>query len=67
MITDEKFKEAIGKISDAYESTKDAVYKSNLNHFGGESEEIIKHLVELRDAACIALRASHTTENPNLN
>jgi len=64
MITDEKFKEYICKISDQYEALKDLAVKhcdaNGMMEFYGK-------LAEFRDTACIALRDSHTTKNPQNN
>ncbi len=61
MITDEKFSEFIGTLSDQYEELKDIVVK----HVDSTNAmmDLLGKLAEFRDAACTALRESHTTKN----
>jgi hypothetical protein len=61
MITDEQFKDYIGKMSDIYESVKDKVYLSV--PVATDAMDIIGFIAEFRDIACTALRESHTTKN----
>jgi hypothetical protein len=61
MITDEKFKEYIGKIGEQYEELKDLACKHADSMAG--TLELYGKLAEFRDTACIALRESHTTKN----
>jgi hypothetical protein len=64
MITDDQFKEAIGKISDHYEKLKD-LCRDKIGVF--EADDIIGELAAFRDTACTALRESHVNKNFNQN
>ncbi len=66
MITDEQFKYYICQISDSYERLKDTIHTSEIS-MTDLSEKIFTEIQVLRDLACIALRASHTTKNPQDN
>lgn len=64
MITDEKFKDYINQINDAYEDLKDhACATMGANDMMDHYEK----LANLRDICCAALRESHTTKNFDQN
>lgn len=67
MITDDKFKNYIGQMSDSYEKLKDLVYGGELNILGKTAQDILAEVGNFRDIACTALRDSHTQKNFDQN
>lgn len=65
MISDELFQKYINDMSDVYEDIKDSVYTAVPRTV--DAMDINEKLAKFRDIACMALRESHTTKNPQSN